>query len=121
GIGAGAVAAAVAVGLAVADPPADAVAERPPVPVVSPAPPPDLTPLPTPRADPAVAARPQTPPAAEHLAAAEPDGNALRAAEIWADLSTPDHAEKTHEEDARRRQWLRDLHPGRPAGGFQAP
>jgi hypothetical protein len=39
-------------------------------------------------------------------------------AEIWAELSTPDHVEKTHEEELRWRQKLREMgttHPGRPS------
>lgn len=38
-------------------------------------------------------------------------------AEIWADLSTPDHVEKAHDEEMRWRQKLREIgtiHPGRP-------
>jgi hypothetical protein len=38
-------------------------------------------------------------------------------AEIWADLSTPDHVEKAHDEELRWRHKLREigsLHPGRP-------
>jgi hypothetical protein len=38
-------------------------------------------------------------------------------AEIWAELSTPDHVEKMHEEELRWRHKLRDIgavHPGRP-------
>jgi hypothetical protein len=39
-------------------------------------------------------------------------------AEIWAELSTPDHVEKTHEEELRWRQKLREMgafHPGKPS------
>jgi hypothetical protein len=39
-------------------------------------------------------------------------------AEIWAELSTPDHLEKMHEEELRWRQKLREMgtvHPGRTA------
>jgi hypothetical protein len=39
-------------------------------------------------------------------------------AEIWAELSTPDHVEKAHEEELRWRHKLRDIgamHPSRPA------
>jgi hypothetical protein len=38
-------------------------------------------------------------------------------AEIWAELSTPDHVEKAHEEELRWRHKLREMgsiHPGRP-------
>ncbi|MDB5306539.1 MAG: hypothetical protein JWO38_741 [Gemmataceae bacterium] len=68
---------------------------------------------------------PPPPPAVDdgtHAAAAEPaapaacgtDDSARKAAEIWAELSTPDHVEKTHEDEARWRQHLRDLHPVHP-------
>jgi hypothetical protein len=39
-------------------------------------------------------------------------------AEIWAELSTPDHVEKAHDEELRWRHKLREMgtiHPGRPA------
>jgi hypothetical protein len=39
-------------------------------------------------------------------------------AQIWAELSTPDHVEKAHEEELRWRHKLREMgaiHPGRPA------
>ena len=39
---------------------------------------------------------------------------AARRAEIWAELSTPEHVEKAHDDDARWRQRLKDLHAGRP-------
>ncbi len=42
------------------------------------------------------------------------DEATLKEAEIWAELSTPDHVEKAHEEDLRRRQLMRGLHPGHP-------
>lgn len=41
------------------------------------------------------------------------DDAAFRA-EIWAELSTPEHVEKAHDDDARWRQRLKDLHAGRP-------
>lgn len=58
----------------------------------------------------------------EHSATVAPSCNEDHAgkpsvAEIWADLSTPDHVEKTHEEELRWRQKLREMgtmHPGRP-------
>lgn len=37
------------------------------------------------------------------------DPDELLVAEIWADLSTPDHVEKTHDEEVRWRQHLKDL------------
>ena len=37
-----------------------------------------------------------------------------RRAEIWAELSTPDHVEKAHDDDARWRQRLKDWHTGHP-------
>jgi hypothetical protein len=45
---------------------------------------------------------------------------ALRAAEIWAELSTPERVEKAHDEELRRRQRTQGWHalhtyPGRPA------
>jgi len=55
-----------------------------------------------------------------HAAVAE-SGMSLRAAEIWAELSTPDHVEKTHEEDARWRQRVRDFHPNAPALSAREP
>ena len=42
------------------------------------------------------------------------DEATLKEAEIWAELSTPDHVEKAHEEDLRWRQRMRGLHPGHP-------
>jgi hypothetical protein len=39
-------------------------------------------------------------------------------AEIWAELSTPDHVEKAHDEELRWRHKIREMgtiHPGRPA------
>ncbi|HJZ57536.1 MAG TPA: hypothetical protein VKE74_21380 [Gemmataceae bacterium] len=46
------------------------------------------------------------------------DDTMARAAELWAEMSTPDHVEKTVEEEAKWKQRLRDLqitYPGRPA------
>lgn len=40
--------------------------------------------------------------------------DAARRAEIWAELSTPEHVEKAHDDDARWRRRLKDLHAGRP-------
>src|SRR5947209_3126147 len=57
------------------------------------------------RSRPAVAPEPQ--PAA---AQAPADEAALKTAEIWAELSTPDHVERAHDEELRRRQRLRDWH-----------
>lgn len=37
-----------------------------------------------------------------------------RSAEIWAELSTPEHVEKAHDDDARWRQRLKDWHSGHP-------
>jgi hypothetical protein len=47
-------------------------------------------------------------------------------AEIWAELSTPEHVEKTHEEELRWRQKLREMgtiHPGRqtPSAAINEP
>ena len=54
---------------------------------------------------------------ADHLAAGAcgPDDDALKTAEIWAELSTPDHVEKTHEIVTRWRQHVRDLHAAHPS------
>lgn len=51
-------------------------------------------------------------------AARLPSASALKAAEIWAELSTPDHVEKDHDDEVRLRHRLRDLHilhPTKPA------
>lgn len=48
----------------------------------------------------------------------------LKAAEIWADLSTPDHVGKAHDDETRWRQRLRDLqtsYPVRPGAAPDAP
>lgn len=47
------------------------------------------------------------------LPAFDEANGSLTAAEIWADLSTPDHVEKAHDDEARWRQKLRDLTPPR--------
>lgn len=48
------------------------------------------------------------------VSAAVGTDDAARRAEIWAELSTPEHVEKAHDDDARWRQRLKDLHAGRP-------
>lgn len=78
----------------------------------------------------AAAARPHDPPGAagptcpevapEPRPVTRADDTALKAAEIWAELSTPEHIEKVHDEEVRRRQRLLHwptlhTHPGRPA------
>ena len=55
---------------------------------------------------------PQEP--AEQLAPTPAVEGNLRAAEIWAELSTPDHVEKDHGDEFRLRQKLRDLHSLHP-------
>jgi hypothetical protein len=51
--------------------------------------------------------------AVEHPPACAPCGDSSRrVAEIWADLSTPEHVEKAHDDELRRRQHVRNLsHP----------
>ena len=42
-------------------------------------------------------------------------------AEIWAELSTPEHVEKAHDDEIRRRQRMRDihtLHPTKPTASL---
>jgi hypothetical protein len=49
------------------------------------------------------------------------DDPMARAAELWAEMSTPETVEKAVEEEARWKQRLRDLqftHPGRPAASI---
>jgi len=60
---------------------------------------------------PASAARASTVPApAASVAPPAPDDpDELLVAEIWADLSTSDHIEKTHDEELRWRQHLKEL------------
>ena len=74
--------------------------------------------------------RPAVAPDPRPVVAAQPDEAALKTAEIWAELSTPDHVGRAHDEELRRRQRLRDwhlphalAHPGRPADeiGARAP
>ena len=74
--------------------------------------------------------RPAVAPDPRPVVAARPDEAALKTAEIRAELSTPDHVGRAHDEELRRRQRLRDwhlphalAHPGRPADeiGARAP
>lgn len=110
GLGAGAVAVATVVGLELAG--------GPPAPVETVQAPLDALPLP-------VESAPHRPPVVPAPVAAvapaprpvEAEPPALRAAEIWADLSTPEHVEKTRDDDAKFRQFLRDL-PSRPTAGI---
>jgi len=58
------------------------------------------------------------------VAACDSNSTAPRAAEIWADLSTPDHLEKDHEDEFRLRNRLRDLqilHPAKPYAAGAEP
>jgi len=71
----------------------------------------------------ALAQEPDVPPGSPPtgaIATASHDDATLKEAEIWAELSTPDHVEKAHDDEARWRHMLRGLHAthlGRP----QAP
>jgi hypothetical protein len=125
GVGAAAIAAVALVGLQLAathPPPAVAQAHAPPpvVPVATPIPAGDAV-APAPPRD-AVAAdeSPAT-------GACDSTDMNLKAAEIWADLSTPDHVGKAHDDEARWRQRLRDLqstypvHPVRLGAAPDAP
>lgn len=115
GLGAGAVALATVAGLE--------LASGPPAPVETAEAPAVVSPLPA--VLPPVESAPHRPPDAPAPVAAvapaprpvEAEPPALRAAEIWADLSTPEHVEKAREDDARFRQFLRDL-PSRPTAGM---
>lgn len=113
GLGAGVVAAATIVGLELAP---DRAVEPVRVAVLAPVPalPPEHQPPPPEPSAPAAAVAPR--PVARP---AEPEPAAPSAAEIWADLSTPTQVEKAHEDDARLRQLLRDLHPTRPTAGIE--
>jgi hypothetical protein len=90
--GAVVVAAATLTGLRLAGPSAGEAAALPPPP------------------EPAVAVPAADLPPADPVAHAEPADPDLRMAEIWAELSTPDHVERAHHEEARRRQRQRDWH-----------
>lgn len=46
--------------------------------------------------------------------AATDDDEHRTTAEIWAELSTPDHVEKAHDDELKRRQWMREVR--NPAG-----
>lgn len=65
-------------------------------------------------------------PADHSSAACTTDDNNRKAAEIWAELSTPEHVEKAVEDETRWRHRLKDLHmsnhnhPGRPAAGIDS-
>lgn len=96
GIGAGAVAAATVFGLHLAEGSRAAT----------------VVPTPT-----AAAPRPAEPPAVPRVdVAPEPrpvataEDTALKEAEIWAELSTPEHVEKAHDEELRRRQRMHSWH-----------
>jgi hypothetical protein len=55
-----------------------------------------------------VAVNANEPPTTEH-AAAPPDDDMLRAAEIWAELSTPQHVEKAHDDEQKLHRHLKTL------------
>ena len=49
------------------------------------------------------------------------DAHQPTTAEIWAELSTPEHVEKAHDDEFRRRQRMRDihtLHPTKPTASL---
>ncbi|MBA4064156.1 MAG: hypothetical protein C0501_10670 [Isosphaera sp.] len=93
GLGAAAVAACAVVGLSLAEPVPTATPVAAPVPVV------------------AVAPAPRE--------VEEAGGDEPSVAEVWAALSTPEHVEKTHDDEMRWRQKFRDAaaFPARPADG----
>ena len=122
GFGAAAVAACTVFALSVADreplpTPAPARATVPPAPPA--VPPAAVAIAPTPRPTP-----PETPPGnprdtdttaiAATPAACDPPVDGRSVAEIWADLSTPEHVGKAHDEELRWRNKLRDLVPLHP-------
>lgn len=91
-----AVAAAALLALQLADAPAPMnTASTTPAAVPAPNPPPPAKTDETPVADPV----------------AEPNDDMRKAAEIWAELSTPDHVEKTHDDEARLQSRLKHLRP----------
>lgn len=94
GLGAGVVAAAALFAVQIAD--------RPATPVVATAVPP-----PAPQLPPAPVARLEEP----EPAPAEHADDMLKAAEIWAELSTTDHVEKTHDDEAKLQQRFKNLRP----------
>ncbi len=108
GLGGAAVAVCTLIGLSLAgraDPPTAAVAA--PVPVEA---------IPAPRvvAPPAVAVAPMPRERGASVAAEHPvpSGDERSVAEIWADLSTPEHVEKARDDEVRWRQHVRALaHP----------
>jgi hypothetical protein len=65
-------------------------------------------------------------PFTDHAPAACTTDHARSAAEIWAELSTPDHVEKAVEDEARRRHLFKDLHlsshnhPAHPGTGVDS-
>ena len=104
--------AAVGWSLGDADPALPAAAVR----VAVPAPERSVPVAPPPRA---VAVRPVPVPSV-----AADDDAALRAAEIWAELSTLEHVERVHEDELRRRTRARDFaapHPDRPSAMMAVP
>lgn len=70
------------------------------------------------RPAPAATAPPGSEAAAEPRPAADDDDVSLKVAEIWAELSTPEHVEKAHDEELRRRQRMQSWQPppSSPAG-----
>jgi hypothetical protein len=120
GLGALALAACALVGVTLADragPPAAATAPPAAAPV-------EVAPAPQ-AVEPAVAPMPRETGAlasAEHpVSAACGPEPARSVAEIWADLSTPEHVEKAHDDELRWRQHMRNLaHPPHVSAGAKA-
>lgn len=100
GIGAGVVAAAAVFAVRVADrsAPADTVQVAPQTPVA-----------PAPRRAAPVVEKHDEP---TEPVSAENSDDMRKAAEIWAELSTPDHVEKAHDDEARLHQRFKNLRPG---------
>lgn len=76
--------------------------------------PPAIT-APTP---PSTAALPEPATPMRSVVASAPEQHAQTEAEIWAELSTPDHVEKDHHDELKWRHRMRDLHvlhPARPS------
>jgi len=100
GIGAGTVAAATLFAVQLADRPAPAaVVVSKPISAPAMAPEPRPISMPVAKAD-------------EPEAPTENPEDMRKAAEIWAELSTPEHVEKTHDDEAKLQQRFKNLRPG---------
>ena len=117
GIGAAIVAAATVLGLELARPDSPSNSAEPAQ--VSAA----IAPLTVPESN--RASRPEEGRAFEAVAE-EPHDDVRTAAEIWADLSTPEHVEKTHDDEAKLHLRFKNLHTNhplhstRPTSGFDS-